>query len=113
MALAAGEGVAPTGNDRYGDRARGSPSAGFRSLQKVEFAIAPLGSPKLGSHLQSLSLFGASELQGDTASQTWFLRQCSMSATSTRLEPRPRRPHHNTQPSAGYQWSLSGTQPGA
>lgn len=49
MALAAGEGVTPTGNDRYGDRGRWSPSAGFRSLQRVESAISPSREPQTGS----------------------------------------------------------------
>lgn len=51
MALAAGEGVAPTGKDRYGDRGRGSPSAGFRFLQRVESAVSPSGEPQAGSPL--------------------------------------------------------------
>lgn len=49
MVLATGEGVTPTGNDRCGDRGRGSPSTGFRSLQRVESAVSPSAEPQTGS----------------------------------------------------------------
>lgn len=87
MVLAAGEGVTPTGNDRCGDRGRGAPLYRIQIPPKGGVCRKPLcGAPNWVLYWRSLSLIRASERQGDSASQSWFLRQCSMSAASTRLE---------------------------